>query len=83
MTGREEELKKDYERWSRLFCQGGQDPFWTDGNNLQIVRNHITAGPFLRRYRPGIWQGEKTSGIMDLNAINSMWQMKTINICVR
>lgn len=41
MTGREEELKKDYERWSRLFCQGGQDPFWTDGNNLQIVRNHI------------------------------------------
>lgn len=41
MAGREEELKKDYERWSQLFCQGGQDPSWTDGNNLQIVRNHI------------------------------------------
>lgn len=37
------ELKKEYERWSQLFCQGGQDPFWPDGVNLNLVRNHIIS----------------------------------------
>ena len=37
------ELKKDYERWNQLFCEGGQDPFWPDGVNLNLVRNQILA----------------------------------------
>ena len=37
------ELKEEYARWKRLFCQGGQDPFWPDGVNLNLIRNHITA----------------------------------------
>ncbi len=35
------ELKKEYERWNELFTHGGQDPFYTDGTNLELVRNHI------------------------------------------
>lgn len=37
------ELRKEYGRWKELFCQGGQDPFWPDGVNLNLVRNHIIA----------------------------------------
>lgn len=37
------ELRQEYERWDQLFYHGGQDPFWTDGDNLELVRNHIIA----------------------------------------
>lgn len=37
------ELRKEHEHWKELFCQGGQDPFWPDGVNLNLVRNHIIA----------------------------------------
>lgn len=37
------ELKEEYERWNQLFREGGQDPFWPDGVNLNLVRNHIIA----------------------------------------
>lgn len=35
------ELKNDYARWYELFENGGSDPFWSDGANLFLVRNHI------------------------------------------
>lgn len=35
------ELKNDYARWYGLFENGGSDPFWSDGANLFLVRNHI------------------------------------------
>lgn len=34
-------LENDYARWDELFTNGGSDPFWTDGVNLNLVRNHI------------------------------------------
>ena len=34
-------LEKSYEEWDELFTKGGSDPFWTDGVNLELVRNHI------------------------------------------
>jgi len=37
------ELRQEYERWDQLFYHGGQDPFWTDGANLNLVRNHIIS----------------------------------------
>lgn len=37
----EKECTKSYERWDDLFHNGGQDPFWEDGVNLNLVRNHI------------------------------------------
>lgn len=37
----EEELKERYERWNHLKQYGGQDPFWEDGCNMNLVRNHI------------------------------------------
>lgn len=37
------ELRQEYERWNQLFLQGGQDPFWADGVNLNLVRNHIIS----------------------------------------
>ena len=44
MTGKEnplEELKKAYAQWESLYKQGGSDPFYADGVNLNLVRNHI------------------------------------------
>ena len=44
MTGKEnplEELEKAYAQWESLYRQGGSDPFYPDGVNLNLVRNHI------------------------------------------
>lgn len=35
------ELEKEYARWDEVFTYGGSDPFWTDGVNLELIRNHI------------------------------------------
>lgn len=37
----EERLKQDYERWEHIKEFGCSDPFWEDGANMNIVRNHI------------------------------------------
>lgn len=36
-----EELKKSFDRWENIFENGCSDPYYTDGVNLHIVRNHI------------------------------------------
>ena len=35
------ELEKSYAQWDEVFTKGGSDPFWTDGVNLELTRNHI------------------------------------------
>ena len=37
----DEQLKEEYDRWNRLYTFGGSDPNWSDGCNMQLVRNHI------------------------------------------
>lgn len=39
----EKELIAEYERWNHLYTYGGNDPFFTDGCNLNLVRNHIIS----------------------------------------
>ena len=39
-----EELRKDFERNNELLTVGGTDPFWSDGVNLDLKRNHILYG---------------------------------------
>lgn len=34
-------LESDYARWNELFTKGGSDPSWSDGVNLNLVRNQI------------------------------------------
>lgn len=34
-------LENEYARWDEMFTKGGSDPFWTDGVNLELTRNHI------------------------------------------
>src|SRR5699024_8454707 len=34
-------LEDRFDRWEHLKEYGGQDPFWEDGCNMNIVRNHI------------------------------------------
>ena len=44
MIGKEtplEKLEKVYAQWEILYKQGGSDPFYPDGVNLNLVRNHI------------------------------------------
>ena len=36
-----EELKKDIARWNDIYINGCSDPFWPDGTNLNLKRNHI------------------------------------------
>lgn len=35
------ELEDSFDRWEHLKEYGGQDPFWEDGGNMNLVRNHI------------------------------------------
>ena len=35
------ELQKDIDRWEDIKQNGCNDPFWPDGVNLNLVRNHI------------------------------------------
>lgn len=37
----EKELKDSFDRWEHYFHYGGQDPFWADGVNMNLIRNHI------------------------------------------
>lgn len=37
----ENELLSDYARWSHIYHFGCSDPFWEDGTNINLVRNHI------------------------------------------
>lgn len=58
-----------YQHWQKLYEDGGSDPFYTDGANLALVRNHIiyykkqmeeVCGPCVRtsgRLFPGIAPG--------------------------
>ena len=35
------ELVRDIERWQHINEHGCNDPFWTDGSNMNLVRNHV------------------------------------------
>ena len=35
------ELQKSFERWEHLRVDGGSDPGYSDGSNMNLVRNHI------------------------------------------
>lgn len=36
-----EALENDYARWDKLFTEGGFDPSWADGVNLNLVRSQL------------------------------------------
>lgn len=36
-----QELEDSFNRWEHLRTYGGSDPFWGDGCNMNLVRNHI------------------------------------------
>lgn len=36
-----DKLAKAYDQWENLQKQGGSDPFYPDGVNLNLIRNHI------------------------------------------
>lgn len=37
----EDELRKSFEMWNELKNNGGTDPGWSDGMNMNLIRNHI------------------------------------------
>ena len=39
-----EQLKEEFDRWEYLRVNGGSDPFYEDGFNMNLVRNHIIYG---------------------------------------
>ena len=36
-----EEMADSFQRWESLMEHGGSDPFYADGTNMNLVRNHI------------------------------------------
>ena len=34
-------IKERYSRWLLLYADGCNDPYWSDGTNINLVRNHI------------------------------------------
>ena len=43
ITARREYARRERARWHEIFAFGCNDPAWTDGCNLNLVRNHIIA----------------------------------------
>ena len=39
-----EALEQDFARWDYINEHGSSDPFWPDGVNMNLVRNHIING---------------------------------------
>lgn len=37
----EQEIERERSHWNALNERGGNDPFWPDGVNMNLVRNHI------------------------------------------
>lgn len=37
------ELQNLYEKWNYIYEHGGNDPFWEDGTDLNLLRNHIMS----------------------------------------
>ncbi len=38
------ELQQSFDRWEYLNTYGGSDPYWSDGDNMNLARNHIISG---------------------------------------
>ena len=36
-----EEITTEFNRWEYISLHGCSDPFWTDGINMNLIRNHI------------------------------------------
>lgn len=36
-------LEREFSHWEHLYTYGGYDPFYADGSNLNLVRNHILS----------------------------------------
>ena len=36
-------LEREFKHWEHLYTYGGYDPFYADGSNLNLVRNHILS----------------------------------------
>lgn len=45
----QKDLESEIARWRYLFAHGCSDPFWADGTNLNLVRNHIIHDIYLIR----------------------------------
>lgn len=43
LTQYTKELEASFARWDYLYENGGQDPFYADGVNLNLIRNHILS----------------------------------------
>ena len=37
----DDKLKREYQQWEYYYTHGGSDPFWADGCNMDLIRNHI------------------------------------------
>lgn len=74
----EQELQECFSRWDYLKEHGGSDPFWSDGVNLNLLRNHIIftkrelehAIP-LEAARPEIYYREIPPEVSDDYYVNS------------
>jgi hypothetical protein len=51
------DIDREYENWKYLHDHGGQDPFWSDGVNMNLIRNHIIY------YRKELAELENKEGI--------------------
>ncbi|MBO5274479.1 MAG: hypothetical protein J6I45_07695, partial [Clostridia bacterium] len=36
-------MEESYARWNQIKAEGSGDPFWEDGVNMNLVRNHIIS----------------------------------------
>lgn len=37
----QEQIDQAFQHWNEIACNGCSDPSWTDGANMNLIRNHI------------------------------------------
>lgn len=65
------ELTNSFARWDKVYQQGCSDPFWADGVNLNLIRNHIIyfkkeiENKYLKKHYPKIYYQETPPKVPD------------------
>ena len=68
------ELVREYDHWDQLYKNGGSDPFWSDGMNLNLVRNHIT---YTKNQIQELVEGERSEMSLFADSYPDIWYKET------
>ena len=77
-----ERLEDSFCRWDKELLSGGSDPYYTDGQNMNLLRNHIISAKYDMKEAgdfPEIYHRKRFIGQPLVSSV-SVGTMRTISI---